>query len=889
MATAATGFGIIAIIGVFVVLAIIAAIIVAIVLSAKKSDEEIPTNGDSYFDGSTIQRIGWSLLTNFITTITLGIAYPWAVCMMTRWETKHTVINGRRLKFTGNGAQLFGKYILWWFLTIITLGIYSIWLGVKMEQWKVKHTVYADGKLQYESRFTSGAGGWFVNHFIFGLLVFFTFGIATPWAQVRLMKWKAKNTVIGGSPLVFGGRGGSLFVKNLVLVLLTPFTLGIYALCYPVVLLKWQYKNTEALYRTAPIVSLSRAHEADAIRDYAKIRLAANDTEVAMVKSGFTGKETDEELESLIANGNAFAMFELSKRLNNAEGDTSRSLSLLENASNGGYYAAMYEYSRQVSDVDKRMFLLEDAAKRGSTLAPWQLKQIFLEKSLNADKDSQIAMLTKAAYWFKVSIELEIAEAVAAKAEYEAILERLAIMHCNAKPVEKENNSLIFIILAAVLGVVLIIGLVVAAIFGFNFKISNKRPTSDYTENELTRPLHVYHGSSEFCKVSQGELVREDSSKYQNFDYSEGVKNEYIEFSSSTHLNWSYYLGDEARYDAESKKLYVDFGVAPESQLTVGGSSMDFSAYLVCEDVTKNDGTSPKVLSPVVRPGEKITEVDCDFPIDVENSRFHVIIVNSCYPMTEPTSNLWVFEACEKVIQIVHDRNDDISQEESNEVSNDTPEDPSGNDEPPYTGFRYDFGVVIDNPTQADFDVFYNMVKNNEYLWNSRNNFNIVTGDYGNYELMRGYIIDDVGAGLFDAYGFDFFQEYYGGFDEYEITKCRYYLHDVEWVYKAIFGIDSMRVQGSEDWWYDGEYLCRTAPEMHMGYAGDIILSFEPEQAHIGNNVYRFTIDMSSRFEFDEEDVRPTYRHLVIEAVPMHSQNFGVYWRLVSVNVDYIQ
>jgi len=66
-------------------------------------------NARSYFDGNTWQLIGIRLLSGLLTGITLGLAYPWAMCMSVRWEVKHTVINGRRLRFTGNGAQLFGN------------------------------------------------------------------------------------------------------------------------------------------------------------------------------------------------------------------------------------------------------------------------------------------------------------------------------------------------------------------------------------------------------------------------------------------------------------------------------------------------------------------------------------------------------------------------------------------------------------------------------------------------------------------------------------------------------------------------------------------------------------------------------------------------------------
>ena len=98
----------------------------------------------SYFDGGLLQLIGWQILGGLVTALTLGICYPWAVCMLYRWEAKHTVINGRRLRFDGTAAQLFGNWIKWVLLTIITFGIYAFWLNIKLIQWKTKHTVFAD-------------------------------------------------------------------------------------------------------------------------------------------------------------------------------------------------------------------------------------------------------------------------------------------------------------------------------------------------------------------------------------------------------------------------------------------------------------------------------------------------------------------------------------------------------------------------------------------------------------------------------------------------------------------------------------------------------------------------------------------------------------------------
>ena len=98
----------------------------------------------SYFDGGLLQLIGWKILGAIVTSITLGICYPWAFCMIYSWEAKHTVINGHRLRFTGTALQLSGHWIKWILLTIITLGIYGFWLNIKLVQWKTKHTEFAN-------------------------------------------------------------------------------------------------------------------------------------------------------------------------------------------------------------------------------------------------------------------------------------------------------------------------------------------------------------------------------------------------------------------------------------------------------------------------------------------------------------------------------------------------------------------------------------------------------------------------------------------------------------------------------------------------------------------------------------------------------------------------
>jgi uncharacterized membrane protein YjgN (DUF898 family) len=99
---------------------------------------------ESYFDGGLLQYIGYLILGTFVTLFTIGICFPWAICMIHRWEAKHTVIDGRRLVFTGTAVGLFGMWIKWLLLTLVTFGIYSFWMKISVKKWVTKHTHFAD-------------------------------------------------------------------------------------------------------------------------------------------------------------------------------------------------------------------------------------------------------------------------------------------------------------------------------------------------------------------------------------------------------------------------------------------------------------------------------------------------------------------------------------------------------------------------------------------------------------------------------------------------------------------------------------------------------------------------------------------------------------------------
>lgn len=100
--------------------------------------------GEYYFDGGLLELIGWRILGGLLVLFTFGIATPWAVTMIYRYEADHTVLDGRRLRFTGTGAGLFGQWIKWFLLTVITFGIYGFWVQIALKKWQVKHLQFID-------------------------------------------------------------------------------------------------------------------------------------------------------------------------------------------------------------------------------------------------------------------------------------------------------------------------------------------------------------------------------------------------------------------------------------------------------------------------------------------------------------------------------------------------------------------------------------------------------------------------------------------------------------------------------------------------------------------------------------------------------------------------
>lgn len=99
---------------------------------------------NSFYDNNLKNSVSHHIKSIFLGIITLGLAYPWILCMKYDARCKHTVICGKRLKFIGNPKELILHWILWWFLTIITFGIYKIVVNIRIDQWITANTIFEE-------------------------------------------------------------------------------------------------------------------------------------------------------------------------------------------------------------------------------------------------------------------------------------------------------------------------------------------------------------------------------------------------------------------------------------------------------------------------------------------------------------------------------------------------------------------------------------------------------------------------------------------------------------------------------------------------------------------------------------------------------------------------
>ena len=96
--------------------------------------------GAGDFDGNSFQYFGYGLIQVLLLMISCGLAAPWTLTIIQKWEMRHSIILGDRMRYDGTALGILGQYIIVFLLSIITFGIYSPWGTVRINKYIYSHT-----------------------------------------------------------------------------------------------------------------------------------------------------------------------------------------------------------------------------------------------------------------------------------------------------------------------------------------------------------------------------------------------------------------------------------------------------------------------------------------------------------------------------------------------------------------------------------------------------------------------------------------------------------------------------------------------------------------------------------------------------------------------------
>ncbi|MBQ3133595.1 MAG: DUF898 family protein [Clostridia bacterium] len=440
--------------GIFAVLAIIAIVLVA-VLSKSKNTETAETKDGSYFDGGTLGYIGYSLLVGFVTSITLGIAFPWMCCLMQRWIAKHTVVCGKRMTFDGTGVQLIGRFLLWGFLTIITFGIYGFWMSLAIKKWITKHTHFV-GEEDNNSYFDGGIGGLIGTNILATLVTIVPF-VGFAWSNIIRLRWERKHTVVDSRRLSFEGTVGTFFLKYLLWGFLTIITLGIYGLFVPVKNLKLEAENTLDHEHT-PAALMAQSEYRNTVQNTVSANKNYNtEFEMEGLKAGINDTTDEAALRAAADGGLRCAQYLYVTRYADGQVAEEPYASMLKASAEAGYAPAMCLCAlTNETDEARKNEWLDRAAEQGQIAA--------IHNRLAANAAAGLAATTAAAAYPLLKKAVFYADVLSAADEPLSDEEILAAKQC-AMAIRKIDSGKS---VSSKVGAGAIIGIVVAilALFG---------------------------------------------------------------------------------------------------------------------------------------------------------------------------------------------------------------------------------------------------------------------------------------------------------------------------------------------------------------------------------------------------------------------------------------
>lgn len=124
-----------------------------------------------------------------LTICTFGIYYPWLVNNLRVYIIGNMRFGNVKLSYQGQGSELFMIYLKAFFLTPLTLGLYLFWFKKEYYNYLIENTFLEhEGENHFLGSEINGLELLELGFTNF-LLVLITFGIGSPWAQIRNVKY----------------------------------------------------------------------------------------------------------------------------------------------------------------------------------------------------------------------------------------------------------------------------------------------------------------------------------------------------------------------------------------------------------------------------------------------------------------------------------------------------------------------------------------------------------------------------------------------------------------------------------------------------------------------------------------------------------------------------
>ncbi len=147
------------------------------------------------YRGSRAQLYGIFIRDFLLTIVTLGIYSSWFDVNVRKYIVGNIRFGDVTFSFKGDGVDLFILNLKGIILSVLTLGIYSFWYMRDLYNFRINNMRVHQAGNEYHLTSTASVSGIFELILVNWLMVTFTFGIATPWAVARQLKFYMENAV----------------------------------------------------------------------------------------------------------------------------------------------------------------------------------------------------------------------------------------------------------------------------------------------------------------------------------------------------------------------------------------------------------------------------------------------------------------------------------------------------------------------------------------------------------------------------------------------------------------------------------------------------------------------------------------------------------------------